>query len=351
MTFPTPFDRRTFLRLSGLAAAANFVGWSFESGSAAAQSTLHEPFKPTIRPRSDWALSPESAEHRAPTGPIPEEPDVRFLLVHHTASTNDYEPNEVASQIQGFFDFHTGPEKAWPDVAYNFFIDRFGDIWEGRTGSIERAVAADATGGSQGFAQLCCLVGNYSDEDFTPAQRASLVSLLAWLSVRFGIDPTPGATTTFESRGSNLWPAGQTVVARTISGHRDMSLTACPGDIVYGHLDHDLPAEVTQTVASLQTTATPTSTTAATPTTAGPLSTATTAEAAQTTAAPAPSPPASALTSEQAANPGTTGTDDGGSAITMVVGTLAAAGAAVGAAILVIGRMTGLAGRDSSDRP
>jgi hypothetical protein len=39
----------------------------------------------------------------------------------------------------------------------------------------------------------------------------------------------PQVTATFTSRGSNRWPAGATVKAATISGHRDTSQTACPG--------------------------------------------------------------------------------------------------------------------------
>ena len=59
---------------------------------------------------------------------------------------------------------HTGASKGWPDVAYNFFIDRHGTVWEGRAASLEGPVMPDATGGSQGFAQLCCFVGDHTAE-------------------------------------------------------------------------------------------------------------------------------------------------------------------------------------------
>ena len=194
------------------------------------------------------------------------EDDVRFLLVHHTASTNDYGPGEVAAQIQGFYDFHTGPEKGWPDVAYNFFVDRFGGIWEGRQGSLAGAVRGDATGGSQGFSQLCSLIGNYQEVPVTAEQQASLTQLLAWLGETYGVDTTPGATVSFTSRGSNQWPAGQTVTAHTISGHRDMSLTSCPGDLAYALVAETLPAGATTLRAEAHTAAAPSSTAA--PTTA-----------------------------------------------------------------------------------
>lgn len=190
----------------------------------------------TIRPREAWA-----GDDRAPTGPMGSE-DVRFLLVHHTASTNGADPVAV---MQGAYDFHTGPEKGWPDVAYNFFVDQFGVVWEGRAGSLAGPVEASATGGSQGYAQLVCLLGDFTA--ILPEQAAldSLNRTLAWLADRYGIPTEPGSTTTFTSRGSNLWPAGETVTANTISGHRDMSVTACPGDMFYPYLVTQVPAAVT----------------------------------------------------------------------------------------------------------
>lgn len=188
-----------------------------------------------IQPRSNWA-----GETRPATGPIgPEIP--LFLLVHHTATPNGGDPVETMRSI---YSFHTGPEKGWPDVAYNFFIDDGGTVWEARSGSLDGPVEASATGGNQGFAQLVCLLGDFTAELPTPAALNSLSLTLAWLADRDGIDTAPGATVEFVSRGSNLWPAGDMVTAATISGHRDMSRTACPGDTLYPYLVSQVPAEV-----------------------------------------------------------------------------------------------------------
>ncbi len=194
--------------------------------------------RPEIRPRSDWGPGLQ------PTGPLATEDDVRFLIVHHTASSNDYQPDEVVDQIADFYDFHVGPDRGWSDIAYNFLIDRFGGIWEGRQGSIDNPVRGDATGGSQGFALLCSLIGNHGEEAPTNEALTSLTQLLAWLGHRYRVDTTPGSTVSFSSRGSNRWPEGADVTARTISGHRDMSRTSCPGDSVYRLLDEELPEKV-----------------------------------------------------------------------------------------------------------
>jgi hypothetical protein len=158
--------------------------------------------------------------------------DVRFLLVHHTQTPNDDRPEEIADRLRSIYRYHTG-NKGWPDVAYNFFVDSTGRVWEGRTGSLDRPVRGDATGGSQGFAQLCCFVGDHSTEPPTAAAQESMSRLLAYLADRYGIDLCAGPTITFTSRGSNRWPAGTTVTTDPVAGHRDMSQTVCPGDGVY----------------------------------------------------------------------------------------------------------------------
>jgi hypothetical protein len=80
--------------------------------------------------------------------------------------------------------------------------------------------------------------------------------LLAFLADRHGLDVDPAATVTFTSRGSERWPSGSVVNARPISGHRDMSYTYCPGDVVY----RMLAAEIPMRVAALRATATATAT-------------------------------------------------------------------------------------------
>ncbi|HJQ96175.1 MAG TPA: N-acetylmuramoyl-L-alanine amidase [Acidimicrobiia bacterium] len=190
-----------------------------------------------IIPRAEWAVD------RPPLDELPSE-DVRFLLVHHSASSNGYSESSVVGILQGFYDFHTSAEKGWPDIAYNFLIDRYGRIWEGRTGSIDGAVAADATGGNQGSSQLACLIGDFTEELPTEAALIALTRLLGWMADRFGVSTEQGATVTFTSRGSNRWPAGVEVTTPTIAGHRDMSLTSCPGDALYPYILGGLSEDV-----------------------------------------------------------------------------------------------------------
>jgi hypothetical protein len=200
----------------------------FTTGATAAVGPAVPPVEVlpglSIYPRDAWGAA------LPPKGPIEAE-TAQFLLVHHTASPNTYA--SAAGLIQATYSFHTSAAKGWNDVCYEFFIGRDGDVWEGRAGALTGPVVADATGGSQGFAQLICLLGDFTSQVPTAAAQTSLVNVLAWLSGRYSIDISPGATTSFISRGSQRWAAGTPVTTSTIAGHRDMSFTACPGDAFY----------------------------------------------------------------------------------------------------------------------
>lgn len=180
-----------------------------------------------VLPRAAWGVD------LPPKGPMGVE-DVRFLLVHHTFTSNTI-PSQ-RNLIRSIHSFHTGPEKRWNDVAYNFFIGPDGTVWEGRAGSLDGPVVADATGGSQGYAQLVCLLGNFTDVAPPAAMQNSLVALLAQLAIRYRLSTWKDAQATFVSRGSNKLPAGRPVSLSTISGHRDVTDTECPGDQAYGLL-------------------------------------------------------------------------------------------------------------------
>ena len=230
---PTPpadlVDRRTFARLAvGSIAAALALSGAAPAGATPA--TVDFDGAPVI-PRSEWGAA------LPPKGPLHPETDVRILVVHHSVDPAAvYQSDAVPGILRQFYGFHTGAAKGWSDIAYNFLIDRFGRIWEGRTGSLAGPIAGDATGGSQGFDQKCCFIGDFSTSAPTPEALAGMGAILGALGRRHHIDLGPGATATFTSRGSNKKPPGTKVTTPTISGHRDLSSTACPGNAGYAAL-------------------------------------------------------------------------------------------------------------------
>ena len=234
--------RRGFLVLGGLGAAAGLLLPTVSASRAAAQDDgVHIGAGHMILPRDVWGAD------LPPTEPMKMEApgDVRFLLVHHSASPNDYSAEQSIRYLRSFYRYHTSAAKGWPDIAYNFLADEHGQIFEGRQRSIESPVRGDATGGSQEFALLTCFIGNHQDVAPTEDARSAMVALLAWLADNYEIDPGPGATTEFVSRGSNLHPEGAVVVTPTITGHRTMSRTTCPGDQAFALVENSFPTAVT----------------------------------------------------------------------------------------------------------
>lgn len=234
--FGRPLSRRALLRAASLSTALT-AGAVIPAASASAAGLLTR--EPRIRPRSAWAdaTTPvRGALHAEAAG------DVRFALVHHSETASNYGAAAVPRILRSFYRWHIS--KGWPDIAYNFLVDRYGRIWEGRAGSMHLPVVPSATGGTQGFSQTVCWIGNHRATPPTQAAQQSMTSLLAWISRRYGVDMSPGATAGFVSRGSSRSPAGGHLSTRTIEGHRRMSLTDCPGDAAYAIVTAMLPGAV-----------------------------------------------------------------------------------------------------------
>ena len=155
------------------------------------------------------------------------------------------------------------------DIAYNFLIDRYGQIFEGRAGGIDKPVIAAHAGGFNTYSTGIALIGTYTSVRPPTAQYNALVNLLRWrLSVGY-VNPGFGfATITGDFAGAH-WPAGTPVAfASGIIGHRDVDQTGCPGDAFYPMLGQVL----TDVLPGLEfppvptTTAPPTTTTSTTTT-------------------------------------------------------------------------------------
>lgn len=200
---PTRFGRRSFVR-------------------RATQTPAPAVSMPAaIHPRSDWAQSD-------PTRPLELEEAVKYLVLHHSADTNSYGADAVPGLIRKWADVHR-TEYSWPDLAYNFVVDRFGGVWEGRAGSIGGPVRGDGSMGDIGFSQSILLLGDHRGDPPSPEAMASLAALVGWMADRFALDLTPGAVASVASRGSERFAAGRAVELGVVSGHRDLISTACPG--------------------------------------------------------------------------------------------------------------------------
>ena len=155
------------------------------------------------------------------------------MFVHHTASSSNYSAADVPSLIRGFYRFHV-LSRGWFDIGYNYLVDRYGRIYEGRSGGITNNVrGAQVAGFNTGSAGVA-LIGNYSSSSPTEAQLTALRDVVAWRLDLAHVDPL--STQRLISGGGDRYAAGAVVPVKAISGHRDVGSTTCPGAVMYAEL-------------------------------------------------------------------------------------------------------------------
>jgi flagellar hook assembly protein FlgD len=185
---------------------------------------------PGIIPRRVWAGSDKGYRRKVPARYAPA---VRFAVVHHTAGASPATPAQSAAMVRAIAIYHVY-SNGWDDIGYNFLVDRFGQIFEGRYGGIDRPViGAHAEGFNDGSVGIA-LIGTYSSASPSAAARAALVRLLAWRLDLAHVDPL--SRVTYASGGNPEYRAGRRVTLRAISGHRDTGFTTCPGSRAYALL-------------------------------------------------------------------------------------------------------------------
>jgi hypothetical protein len=185
---------------------------------------------PAIIPRSAWGG--DSVPPRAPAA----YGQVQLAFVHHTVTANDYLPEQSAGIVLAIARYHRD-SNGWNDIGYQFLVDKYGQIFEGRAGGIDQpVVGAQAQGWNSTSTGIACL-GDFTAIAQTPEAMDALARLIAWkLSVH--AVPTQGAVTVVSAGGpTNRYPAGTPVTFQRISGHRDGNNTSCPGDVLYTQLD------------------------------------------------------------------------------------------------------------------
>jgi hypothetical protein len=154
---------------------------------------------------------------------------VKAAFVHHTVQSNRYSPSESAALVRSDYLYHV-KTRGWNDVGYNFLVDRYGRVFEGRYGGITRAVLGAHSGGFNTNSTGVGLLGDFSSARPPARMLAALERLLAWKLDLTHVDPR-GRTTLRSAGGANVrYPAGRKVVLNTITGHRSTSYTACPGN-------------------------------------------------------------------------------------------------------------------------
>ncbi len=174
--------------------------------------------KPRIYSRAQWGANERMREQSAP-----DYGKIKTGFIHHTVNSNSYSKAQVPALLRGIYAYHT-QSRGWRDIGYNYLVDRFGRIWEGRYGGVNRPVVGAHTLGYNEYSFAMSAIGNF-DIARPPAPIArAYAQLFAWKLSRYNI------------RANNTRVFVKDRYLRAINGHRDVGQTACPGRYLYSQL-------------------------------------------------------------------------------------------------------------------
>ena len=183
-------------------------------------SAMTRPAKPQIYSRAQWGANERMRDQSPPSYGT-----VKTGFVHHTVNANNYSSAQVPSLLRGIYAYHT-QSRGWRDIGYNFLVDRFGRIWEGRYGGVQRSVVGAHTLGYNEVSFAMSAIGNFDVARPPAAVVAAYARLFAWKLAIYDI----------RANNPRVSVKGRTMQA--INGHRDAGQTACPGRYLYARLSY-----------------------------------------------------------------------------------------------------------------
>ncbi|MFI9511477.1 N-acetylmuramoyl-L-alanine amidase [Nocardia sp. NPDC052566] len=186
---------------------------------------------PQVITRAQWGAD-ESIRCEDPTY----DSELGGVTVHHTAGRNDYSKSESAGIVRAIYTYHA-KTLGWCDIGYNALVDKYGQIFEGRSGGLDRPVQGAHAGGFNENTSGVALMGNHESEPPTEQALNAVGQFVGWRTKAAGLDPK-GYTTMF-SEGTEFtsYAQGQAVRLPIVFAHRDVGNTSCPGDAAYALMD------------------------------------------------------------------------------------------------------------------
>lgn len=196
-----------------------------DAGATTTARTLVEAdgyAQPAAVSRTQWGCPEGESSPRWP----PEYQSVTHIIIHHTVTPND--DTDYAARVRAIWDYHANV-RGWGDIGYNYLVARDGTLFVGRAGG-DDVVGGHAYPGNYGSLGLA-FMGTFVDDPVPSAMLASAAELMTWKADQRHIDPQAWGWlySSDPDNASNRW-------IHTISGHRDVWYTACPGDVLYAHI-------------------------------------------------------------------------------------------------------------------
>ncbi|HEX6312143.1 MAG TPA: N-acetylmuramoyl-L-alanine amidase, partial [Acidimicrobiia bacterium] len=128
--------------------------------------------------------------------------------------------------MRGIYGYHT-QSLGYCDIAYNFLVDRFGKLYEGRYGGAGQAVMGAHALGFNTSSTGVALIGDFRTAAPPPAMLATLQRVLAWKLGVHRVDPTRNLQ--YTTTGNEKWRANTTVTLPPITYHGYTGSSECPG--------------------------------------------------------------------------------------------------------------------------
>lgn len=189
------------------------------------------PPAPAYVTRAQWGADPTLM-----TWPPEYAATTRAVTIHHTAESNDYTPEQSAAIVRGIYAYHA-KQNGWGDIGYNALVDKYGTIFEGRAGGMDRPVVAAHAGGFNQETFGIAMMGTLTDTPPTPAELTSVERLAAWKLGGMYRDPAQKIQLTSAGGGTAKFAKGQVATVDALFAHRDVGNTECPGNAGYAAMD------------------------------------------------------------------------------------------------------------------
>lgn len=118
---------------------------------------------PRVISRSEWGAD-ESIRCAEPDY----DDETNAITIHHTAGSNNYTEAEAAGIVRGIYQYHA-QTLGWCDVGYHSLVDKYGNIYEGHSGGLNKPVQGVHAGGFNSNTWAISFLGNYDEAPATQA--------------------------------------------------------------------------------------------------------------------------------------------------------------------------------------
>jgi uncharacterized protein with LGFP repeats len=102
---------------------------------------------------------------------------IKVGFVHHSVGSSSYAPSDSAAIVRGICAYHVN-SNGWCDIGYNFLVDRYGQIFEGRFGGTDRPVIGAQAGGFNTDTFGVAALGTFTSAAAPAAMVASIGRVL-----------------------------------------------------------------------------------------------------------------------------------------------------------------------------